>query len=58
MKRNLHLAIILISILFSLCLQLLGLMHIVPLYISSPILFLSLLVFFIYMTDRKKFKGF
>jgi hypothetical protein len=35
-----------------------GLMHIVPLYLTSPILFLSLLILLIYLNNRKNFKGF
>ncbi|WP_197280040.1 hypothetical protein [Bacillus sp. FJAT-27251] len=49
--------LMIVSILFSFGLHVLGLMHLVPLWISGPILFLSLLVFIICLNDRKRFKG-
>ena len=39
-------------------LQLLGIMHVIPLYVSSPILFLSFLVFIYGLRYKKRFKGF
>jgi len=45
-------------ILFSFILHIGGLMHIVPLYLTSPILFLSLFILLIYLNNRKNFKGF
>lgn len=47
-----------IFILFSFILHIGGLMHIVPLYLTSPILFLSLFILLIYLNNRKNFKGF
>lgn len=44
--------------LFSFVLNVAGLMHIVPLYFTSPILFLSLFLLLIYLNNRKNFRGF
>lgn len=44
--------------LFSFSVHTLALIQIVPIYISSPILFLSILLFFSYLNNRNKFKGF
>nr|WP_313800681.1 hypothetical protein [Cytobacillus sp.] len=57
MKR-LTMAMMILFILFSFVLNILGLMKIFPIYISSPILFLSVFIFITFMNDRKKFKGF
>lgn len=45
-------------ILFSFIIHIGGLMHLLPLYLTSPILFISLFILLIYLNDRKKFKGF
>jgi hypothetical protein len=45
-------------ILLAFVLNILGLLKVIPLYITSPFLFLSLLSFFYYLNIRKKFKGF
>ncbi|CAH0344492.1 hypothetical protein BCI9360_00747 [Bacillus sp. CECT 9360] len=39
-------------------LQLLGLMKIIPIYISSPLLFFTLFYFFYIFNQRNRFKGF
>jgi len=52
------LSLILLFILFSFLLNIGGLMHIIPLYLTSPILFLSLFIFLLYLNNRKSFKGF
>jgi hypothetical protein len=57
MKLNLTFILMIVSIFFSFCLHVLGLMDIVPLWISGPILFLVFLVFIVYLNDRKRFKG-
>lgn len=57
MKR-LTMAMLILFILFSFVLNILGLMKIFPIYISSPILFLSVFIFITFINDRKKFKGF
>ncbi|MCE4050483.1 MULTISPECIES: hypothetical protein [Bacillaceae] len=49
---------LLLCILFAFFLNILGLMHIIPLYISSPLLFIALFLFLSFMNNRKKFKGF
>ena len=36
----------------------LGLMNLLPIYITSPILFISLLALFSYLNGRNKFRGF
>lgn len=51
-------SLIAMFILFSFILHIGGLMHIVPLYLTSPILFLSLFILLIYLNNRKNFKGF
>jgi hypothetical protein len=45
-------------ILFSFALNIGGLMHLIPLYFTSPLLFISLFTFLIYINNRKTFKGF
>lgn len=44
--------------LVSFVLNIAGLMHILPLYFTSPLLFLSLFLLLIYLNNRKNFKGF
>jgi hypothetical protein len=55
-----HLVIIMFGAfaLFSFILNIGGLMHIVPLYFTAPILFFSLFIFLIYLNNRKNFRGF
>jgi hypothetical protein len=43
---------------FMLFLQLLGLMKIIPIYISSPLLFITLFYFIYIYNQRNRFKGF
>jgi hypothetical protein len=38
--------------------HMLALIQIIPIYISSPLLFLSILCFFLFLNNRNKFKGF
>nr|WP_318509597.1 hypothetical protein [Bacillus sp. T3] len=40
------------------CYNLLGLLYLVPIYITSPILFIVLFILLSKLNDRKKFKGF
>ncbi|MED3551569.1 hypothetical protein [Cytobacillus praedii] len=56
--KKLTIAMMILFILFSFVLNILGLMKLFPIYISSPILFLSVFIFITFMNDRKKFKGF
>jgi hypothetical protein len=51
-------SLIAVFIIFSFILHIGGLMHIVPLYLTSPILFLSLFILLIFLNNRKNFKGF
>ncbi|MFS0824145.1 hypothetical protein [Bacillus sp. 1P02SD] len=39
-------------------LNILGLMKLIPLYITTPLLFLSLLVTFVIYNNRNRFRGF
>ncbi|MED1202525.1 hypothetical protein [Heyndrickxia acidicola] len=50
--------IFLSMIVLAFVLNILGLLKVIPLYITSPFLFLSLLSFFYYLNVRKRFKGF
>ncbi|KIY20626.1 membrane protein [Mesobacillus subterraneus] len=43
---------------FSFGLQIGGLMHLLPLYLTSPLLFFALFILLIYVNNRKKFRGF
>jgi hypothetical protein len=56
--NRLYLLFLIVLIIFSFFLQLLGLMELLPLYLTSPVLFVSLLVFVIYLNNRNRFKGF
>jgi len=48
--------ILLIAIAFFL--NLLALIHIFPMLLSGPILFISILIFIVYLNDRRRFRGF
>ncbi|WP_409974452.1 hypothetical protein [Bacillus sp. Bva_UNVM-123] len=50
--------LMILFIIFSFIINLLGLMKIFPLYFTSPLLFISLLIFIFSLNERKKFKGF
>lgn len=56
--KKFYLIGLLCLIMISFFLQLLGLMHVIPLYISSPILFASFLIFIYGIRHKKRFKGF
>ncbi|MBT2756370.1 hypothetical protein AB1K84_01335 [Mesobacillus foraminis] len=58
MKKNFTMGIMVLSIILSFGLHIFGLMQIVPLIITGPILFLTLFVFAVYLNERRKFKGF
>ncbi|WP_449539488.1 hypothetical protein [Ferdinandcohnia sp. Marseille-Q9671] len=55
-KIGLILGLIMIVITFGL--NILGLMKLIPLYITTPLLFLSLLVTLVIFNNRNKFRGF
>ncbi|MGJ7919597.1 hypothetical protein [Neobacillus sp. LXY-4] len=50
--------IMLILIVVTFIYNLFGLLGLVPLYVSSPLLFLALFILLFYINNRKKFKGF
>ncbi|KOP81749.1 hypothetical protein AMS60_04180 [Bacillus sp. FJAT-21945] len=56
--KKLTIAMLILFILFSLVLNILGLMKLFPIYISSPILFLSVFILITFINDQKKFRGF
>jgi len=51
-------SLIIFFIFFSFILHIGGLMHIIPLYFTSPLLFFSLYILLLYLNNRKSFKGF
>ncbi|TCN27857.1 hypothetical protein [Mesobacillus foraminis] len=58
MKKNFTMGIMVISIILSFGLHIFGLMQIIPIIITGPVLFLTLFVFAVYLNERHKFKGF
>ncbi|QTC42126.1 hypothetical protein I7V34_02360 [Bacillus sp. V3] len=58
MRLSLKFVLLIVLILFSFIIHILGLMNLIPLLITAPILFLSLLIFFYTIGNRKRFKGF
>jgi len=56
--ENHILVFLFIGILFCFWLNLFGLMNIYPLYLTSPLLFLSILVFLWTLNNRNRFSGF
>ncbi|GAA0325306.1 hypothetical protein GCM10008967_14910 [Bacillus carboniphilus] len=52
--------IIIMTVIFIIAfvLQLLGMLKVVPLYISSPILFISIFLLISYWNERKRFRGY
>jgi hypothetical protein len=58
MLAKMKYGIFLLLILISFFINILGLMHLVPVYITSPILFLSLLLFIHSLGNRNRFRGF
>ncbi|EIJ81841.1 hypothetical protein PB1_02840 [Bacillus methanolicus PB1] len=56
--QNLNLILIILFILFSFILHLLGLMKLISVFITGPILFFSLFLFVYYLNNRNRFKGF
>jgi amino acid transporter len=58
MMKKFYLLLLILLILFSFFLQLLGLMELLPLYLTSPILFVSLLLLVNFLNNRNRFKGF
>ncbi|WP_199478516.1 hypothetical protein [Peribacillus saganii] len=56
--KKIHIALVAAILLGALFIQLLGLMELIPLYISSPILFVTLFVIVVLINSRNRFKGF
>nr|WP_156422674.1 hypothetical protein [Bacillus sp. FJAT-29937] len=56
--KKLPFVLMIIFISLSFILNFFALMKMFPIYISSPLLFLSILILIITINDRKKFKGF
>ncbi|MGM0844322.1 MAG: hypothetical protein ACQEUT_05030 [Bacillota bacterium] len=58
MKPDLKLILLILFIVFSFTMNIFGLMHLYPIYVTSPLLFISLLLLMQYVNNRKRFKGF
>lgn len=56
--RKLNIWIMLLFMVIAFLFNLLGLMHLVSIFITSPLLFLSILIFMIYLNERNRFRGF
>ncbi len=56
--KNIPLIVMLLFIIFAFLFNLLGLMNLVSIFITSPILFIALLLFISYLNNRNRFKGF
>ncbi|HWO77513.1 MAG TPA: hypothetical protein VNM69_16735 [Bacillus sp. (in: firmicutes)] len=58
MLAKLPIIIMFLIFIFAFFLQVLGMLQAVPLYISSPILFVAILIIISYLNERNKFKGY
>jgi hypothetical protein len=58
MNPRLKIILLLSFIIFAFVVNIFGLMDLYPILITSPLLFLSLLLMFLYINNRKRFKGF
>ncbi|CAM3809575.1 hypothetical protein [Cytobacillus oceanisediminis] len=56
--KKLPIIVMLVLILLSFILNIFGLMKLIPIFITSPLLFVSLLILLLYLNDRRRFKGF
>ncbi|WP_187143725.1 hypothetical protein [Bacillus tuaregi] len=56
MKR-IKVIFLVLLIIISFGLQILGLMELLPIYFTSPLLFVSFFIFLHYLNNRKRFKG-
>ncbi|WP_170209227.1 hypothetical protein [Robertmurraya kyonggiensis] len=56
--KNVPVILMFLFIIFAFLFNLLGLMHLVSIFITSPILFIALLIFIGYLNNRNRFKGF
>jgi len=55
---HLPLVVFILFIILSLMLNIFGLMNLMPLYVTSPLLFLAIFLLIYFISDRKRFKGF
>ncbi|WP_456271798.1 hypothetical protein [Bacillus sp. AK031] len=58
MNPRFKLILLILFILFAFTVNIFGLMNLYPILVTSPLLFLSLLMLFLYINNRKRFKGF
>jgi energy-coupling factor transporter transmembrane protein EcfT len=58
MNPRLKLILLISFIVFAFTVNIFGLMKIYPILVTSPLLFLSLLLLILYFNNRKRFKGF
>ncbi|MGG0719074.1 hypothetical protein ABE096_15980 [Robertmurraya massiliosenegalensis] len=56
--KKVQVPLMLIFIVFAFCLNIFGLMDLVSIFITAPLLFVSLLIFIVYLNDRNRFRGF
>ncbi|MDQ0174638.1 hypothetical protein [Bacillus chungangensis] len=56
--RYVILSFFIIFVCFSFGLNILGLLKLLPLYITSPLLFFSLFLLLAHLNNRKRFRGF
>ncbi|MGG3736752.1 hypothetical protein [Aeribacillus pallidus] len=56
--KKIMLSFMILLIVFSFGLHILGLLNLIPIYLTSPLLLLSFLLFFYYFNERKRFRGF
>ncbi|PKR86769.1 hypothetical protein CWO92_01530 [Heyndrickxia camelliae] len=56
--RKYTLFLLILFIFFSFWINILGLMKLIPILITSPILFLSLFLLLVYLNGRNTFRGF
>ncbi|MCQ6274302.1 hypothetical protein JMM81_04835 [Bacillus sp. V3B] len=55
--KKIYMVFLVLFIISSFFLQLLGLMKLLPFYLTSPVLFISFLLLVITLNNRKRFKG-
>nr|WP_233711030.1 hypothetical protein [Lederbergia citrisecunda] len=56
--RKIIICVLIAFIVFCFCFNILGLMNLIPIYITSPLLFFSLLLLLNFLNGRNKFRGF
>ncbi|MDF1507457.1 hypothetical protein PZE06_04575 [Robertmurraya sp. DFI.2.37] len=56
--KKVQVSLMLLFILLAFFFNILGLMELVSIFITAPILFISLLIFIIYLNERNRFRGF